>query len=41
MHRPDGTVVERLVQHDRAILIGTLVLVTAGCWAWWGNGAFA
>jgi predicted metal-binding membrane protein len=34
MDRPDSTVVERVARHDRAMLIGTLVLVTAGCWFW-------
>src|SRR3954469_21090734 len=34
MHQSESTVVERIVQHDRAMLIGTLILVTAGCWAW-------
>src|SRR3954463_11191365 len=34
MAESDRTVVERVVQHDRAMLIGTLVLVTVGCWSW-------
>src|SRR3954451_10046288 len=34
MNTPDRTVVERVVQHDRELLIGTLALVTAGCWSW-------
>src|SRR3954464_2281699 len=34
MKTPNRTVVERVVQHDRALLIGTLALVTVACWSW-------
>src|SRR5436305_9564547 len=34
MNPSDSTVVERIVQRDRAMLVGTLALVTLGCWAW-------
>ena len=34
MSDADSSAIERIVRHDRAILIATLVCVTLACWAW-------
>lgn len=30
----DRTLVERIVRHERAMLVGTLIAVTLACWSW-------